>query len=668
MRLRERLQTWWQIRTGEEDTPFDGATPAWLVSMALHLGLLILLTVILRELPQQEGHVELVTSIIQPDTDVPKDFFFSHLDKVEIGANSIDGAEMADAVAELEQDITEIAAEEEIVEDIDLTVGEIVMESIVDESMAMEADPNMLIQGAAGAGTTGAAGAVDRITQEIIDSLQDRKTLVVWMFDQSVSLSAQRAAIYQRLDRIYEELNVIEASGDPRFAHHHDKPLLSSVMAFGENITFRTPEPTDRLPEIKAAVAGIENDASGLEHVFQAVYMAAEKYKKYTMSRDRRNVMIVVFTDEAGDDGKQMLNQAVDACRRNIMPVYVVGIPSPFGRQEVDVKWVDPDPAFDQTPQWTQVRQGPETMLPERVKLAFAGDGRNEEPLDSGFGPFALTRLAVETSGIYFSVHPNRNIDRPVRKSETAHLSAYIKYFFDPDTMQRYRPDYVSSDEFARLLRKNKAKMSLVKASAMSWVHPVEDPKLVFRRRSEPELITELSAAQQKSAKLLAGTLTEMAAELKRGASDREKIVRPRWQAGYDLAMGRTMSAVIRAEGYNLMLAQARRGMKFKDPKNDTWELKPSDKVMSGSSMEKDAAQAGLYLQRVVDEHPGTPWALLAKRELSQPLGWEWTEKFTNVNPPPTANPGNNNNNPPNPRDDQKRMIPKKQMRPPPKL
>ena len=50
------------------------------------------------------------------------------------------------------------------------------------------------------------------------------------------------------------------------------------------------------------------------------------------------------------------------------------------------------------------------------------------------------------------------------------------------------------------------------------------------------------------------------------------------------------------------------------------------------------------YLNRVVNEHPGTPWAFLAQVELSDPLGWRWVEGTmqvaqNNMN-------GNNANNP----------------------
>ena len=35
----------------------------------------------------------------------------------------------------------------------------------------------------------------------------------------------------------------------------------------------------------------------------------------------------------------------------------------------------------------------------------------------------------------------------------------------------------------------------------------------------------------------------------------------------------------------------------------------------------------------LIDEHPDTPWAMLAKRELDTPLGWEWKEEFTDLSP-----------------------------------
>src|SRR5690606_25597635 len=102
----------------------------------------------------------------------------------------------------------------------------------------------------------------------------------------------------------------------------------------------------------------------------------------------------------------------------------------------------------------------------------------------------------------------------------------------------------------------------------------------------------------------------------------------------FDLSMGRVLALKVRTEGYNAMLAKAKQGMRFADAKNDTWELVRDDEISVGSVLEKQAAEARQYLVRVRDEHPNTPWALIAEQELSVPLGWKWREKYTGVNEP----------------------------------
>ena len=72
----------------------------------------------------------------------------------------------------------------------------------------------LIVKGAGSVGTAGAIGAVDRITKEILTSLEERPTLVVWLFDQSGSLKPQRESIAKRFDHIYEEFGDIESKGD----------------------------------------------------------------------------------------------------------------------------------------------------------------------------------------------------------------------------------------------------------------------------------------------------------------------------------------------------------------------------------------------------------------------------------------------------------------------
>lgn len=668
MSLISGLRTWWQRKTGEEETPFDGYAPVWVISMLVHLVLMFILSFCYIKGPPMPV-AEIVQALAveeEPELfELPEQVAPSDLPSEVVGPNSFNEADAANSVAPT-------IAEVSLVPTPELTPTQDFSNITIDvtalKPTALHQSDSLVVRGSVGEGTTGATGAVDRITQEILNSLEQRKTLVVWLFDKSPSMLRQRSEVLARFDRIYKELGVIEAAGNPAFAKHEDKPLLTSIVAFGETVDLLTKKPTDNVAEIKEIVAGIPQDTSGTEKVFSAVYQAVTAYKHYRIPdagtrEPERNVMLVVFTDERGDDYAG-LDMTVDICRRYAVPAYVVGVPAPFGREETLVKWVDPDPMYDQTPQWGKVNQGPETLAPERLKLSFGGSKEETTPIDSGFGPFALTRLCYETGGIYFAVHPNRNVNRAVSKRETAEFSAHLEHFFDPTVMKRYKPDYVTMDEYKRRIMSNKARYALSMAAQMSWVQPMEDPKLKFVKTDEAKFNGDLTEAQKGAAKL-EPLLVSMYETLKQGEADRKKEATPRWQAGFDLAMGRLMAVMVRTQSYNMMLAAAKRGMRFTDEKNNTWVLEPADKIEVGSQMENMAKKAQEYLNRVVNDHPDTPWAYLARQELDTPLGWTWKEEYT---APPAPRGGGGGNNPRPAKDDKAMKLKRTPKRAVPKL
>jgi hypothetical protein len=337
-----------------------------------------------------------------------------------------------------------------------------------------------------------------------------------------------------------------------------------------------------------------------------------------------------------------------------------VGVPAPFGQQHVKMKFVEFDPQYADTEQWAVVEQGPESRYPEVVKVR--PKNAPDESIDSGFGPFSLSKLCAETGGIYFAIHPNRGSQGRVSDEATAPMSSGLRYFFDPKVMRDYRPDYQSQAEIDRMLAANRAKRALVDAARASELNPMDSPTMMFPREDDGRLVNLLSEAQKKAA-VLQPKIDALYGLLAAGLPDRDKIKEQRWQAGYDLALGRVLALKVRTDAYNIMLAQAKTGMKFKNPKNDTWVLRPSgDVAQVGSQTERLAKQANELLQRVVAEHPGTPWAQMATEELRTPLGYSWGETYTGVNAPRQGNPGNGN---PNPGDDRRRSIaPPKPSRP----
>ncbi|MCA9241674.1 MAG: VWA domain-containing protein, partial [Planctomycetales bacterium] len=445
--------------------PVDAETGAWAVSLVVHLLLLVLLTAAAFSLPSSPRMVLSADPLDYEEVPPPEEFRFADQMQQQIGALAESGAVNAQAAALVESLDSEIVTPVETLSEFGEIQAIEATEPILQGPTLTE---DILVQGVGSSGALGAAGAVDRITHEILLSLDSEPTLVVWLFDQSLSLKAQREEIAQRFDHVYEELGVIQANGAPAFEKHEDKPLLTSVVQFGAVNTFLTPEPTDDLTEIQAAVRAVTDDENGRENVFTAIGTVAQKFRHFRLRRPRRKVMVVVFTDEAGDDINR-LDDAVSICTKLQMPVYVVGVPAPFGREEAYVRYV-PEDTEKYYPIDVPVHQGPESLMPERIKLGFIGGGFNDqtESLDSGFGPYGLTRLAYQTGGVYFTVHPNRSLNRTVRKYDVAAMSSYVSTFFDPRVMRRYRPDYVTVAEYQQQLAHNRARAALVQAAQLS--------------------------------------------------------------------------------------------------------------------------------------------------------------------------------------------------------
>ena len=148
---------------------------------------------------------------------------YSEVPQVKVGANSLADAQMAEASAEMFAEVAEIPNPVDL-EPTDL--GKIMLNKMFDQAVA-PLDKLTDQKGKVGQGTQGASGAVDRITFEILRSLEERPTLVVWLFDQSGSLHRQRKEIRDRFDRIYAELGIAEESGAKAFRQGYRRHPLA---------------------------------------------------------------------------------------------------------------------------------------------------------------------------------------------------------------------------------------------------------------------------------------------------------------------------------------------------------------------------------------------------------------------------------------------------------
>ncbi|MEQ9408428.1 MAG: VWA domain-containing protein [Fuerstiella sp.] len=446
----------------------------------------------------------------------------------------------------------------------------------------------------------GTEGAIDRIVQEIAMSLRQRKTLVVWLMDESLSMEGRRETVAERFRGIYEQLGQLDVGAD--------EALRSGVIGYGKEVHVLQGEPTADLPTLLKAVQSINNDVSGDEYVFTAINEALRVFLP-DKRKMRANMMLILVTDERGDD-YHLLEDTVRRCAREGVKAYCIGNASVFGREKgyIRTKWEADGETFEED---LPADMGPETVAAEGLQLPFwTASARGLDRMSSGYGAYTLSRLCAETGGVFFLAEDGNN-----RR-------------WDPAIMRQYAPDYRPLKDYQRQLSTNMAKASLVSAAKQTMLDgsDIPIPQLRFQADNDNVLRTQITEAQKPLA-TLDYYITALQTILEQGERDRDKLDSDRWRASYDLAMGRTLAMRVRALGYNAMLAEMKSNPKtFEKQGSNLWNLKPSEEVNAGATVRKLHKKAVEYLTRVINEHPDTPWAFLASVELSDPLGWEWHE------------------------------------------
>jgi hypothetical protein len=569
--------------------------PAWAVSLAVHIVVLLMLSSIIYETAGPDSD-NLITSIV--DELDERDYKFDVTVQDMVGnsseANTLTSSQAAaQVVNQNQQDQIERELEEELLEIEAPPINEITQPPAADMTSVVQTTGTSEKTG-------GVEGSIDRMTYEVINSLKERETLVVWLFDESGSLSVRRNEIADRFENIYGQLDNMKAE--------RNSPLKTAIVGFGKDIHFYTPEPINDIGKAVNLVRGIKDDDSGEEKAFSAVGAIVNKWKKFRSSRNKHNCMIVLVTDERGDDFEHLETVAA-MCSKTGFRVYCIGNSSPFGREKGYVRWTYSD-GFEQD---IAVDQGPESVRMEVLDLPLWGSrGVDSGRISSGLGPYALTRLCAETGGLYLIAQDARGKQ------------------FDVALMKEYLPDYRPIRFYNKDVELNGAKRALLRAAEGTRTSRVRAPTIRFRADTDNALRTEATEAQ-KAVAILAHRVTEIVVMLEGGEADREKIKEPRWQAAYDLAIGRALALQARAMGYNAMLAQMKVAPKtFTKEGNNTWTMKGSPELRTGPVVRKIVAKATQYLSRVVDNHQGTPWAYLAELELERQMGWSWSESYIN--------------------------------------
>ncbi len=579
---------------------------SWSGSLVVHAIVLVVLAFVFLPLKPKPQLPELTSVLRRPDeviTQVLDESLEAGTAFSAVSVGSVESSgEPLDTVSEPELD-TE-ATDRIQAPQIDLEAGLASLPTNeLDSALGMDSP------GEAAAVVEGYGGAMDRLTQEILLMLDKGKVLVVWLFDQSLSVKDDQQEVKDRIGRVYEELGL-------RGADNEDA-MLTAVASFGQESTVHTDRPTADQEKITAAIEEIPVDETGEEQTFRAVIEMIEAFRRYGVQGKRQLAMIIV-SDESGDDGEG-LEVAIDTARRSNCRIYCLGREAVFGYPYAHMRWVDEETGLDF---WLRIRRGPESPLVEQLQTE--GFWRRYDAHPSGFGPYEQARLCRETGGIFFMLP---SIETNLVRGE--------KRIYELEAMRPYLPDLRSRAEYEADQRKSALRRTMFEV--IGTLDPYRDSSLQLLQ-DYPVTPAEFRAAAEREAQKAAALIRAYAAAeetLTSLARERRYEPSPRWQANYDILLAQTIVYRVRCNEYVAYLDAFMRNPKAQqDPKTTHWRVRNRAETIAERLPVTDEATADLVsrsqemLRTIIAEHAGTPFAARAQWELNRGYGMEMHEWF----------------------------------------
>lgn len=502
--------------------------------------------------------------------------------------------------------------------------------------------------------------AMSQLAQELIRLMRKQRVLVVWLFDESESMKDDQQEIRGQFHKIYEDLGLVQKQAAKQDKRLRKKDILmTAIVGYGDGIHPLTPKPTSDIDKIRKAIDGIAVDESGKENMCTTISKCIEEYGKSARSQ-KQKLVIVVVTDESGDDGR-MVDQTLLRAKRANVSIYVLGRESVFGYPYARIRWIDPK--YNLT-HWLRINRGPETPFPEC--LQWNGLHARWDVHNAGFGPYEQVRLAKETNGIFF-VLPGEEENltgHGAHERRKYHFLDMKEYEPSLDSRRKYAQE-VATSEFRRTLWNVIVTLNPNKHEQL----PKNDPSLNIRQNhysvNLPEFRSQAAQEANKAARAML-ILNQVIPTLEKLKPLRDKEASERWRANYDLAKAQCIAYRVRLFQYLLAMDQHananpprkptmnKRVKKLNNEWNVRWTrnmLNPDDAQFERikkkfkiklskeeylQKLETERKKSVEQFQLVVSNHPGTPWARRAQFEINLGFGmifrdYYWDPKYALV-------------------------------------
>ena len=606
--------------------------PAWVVSAIIHFGILGTLAAVATtsgdvvkrlasldsSLISNPGAADELTKIYADPAEVRSDQAVRDADSTEIGSGvgfSADGGAAPSAtpsVSRAGRPVNERTALP--------TMPAISLPSAL-ASTSVSLNRDLGLGGMVGGDVAFAAGdvgeALDQIAREILRHVAQHKLTVVWLFDESESMRDDQKEIRHKFDRVVNELKINLPENAPTLKGKKKAagpPLTHAIVGFGDDIHFSQDKPTDDIEQIGRAIDKLPVDSTGKENTMTAVNRVISHYGG--LINDDHKLLIVLVTDESGDDGDYIEEARQVAVNRKV-PVYVVGRQSLFGTGNLTLKYTDP---VTKDVFWVGIRRGPETADVEA--LQYDGIHPRWDELPSGFAPYELARLAKDTGGIYFLLPSEEGLR--IKKREKA---------YSIESLKEYIPDYESRQAYLERRQKSEFRRTLYEIIQETRTYSFRHHFPVF-----PDQLLPAIAEQLPIVTLRLNALIEIQKRLVQLEKLRNREPEKRWQAAYDLMLAQVVAYQIKAYEYRANLEEmAKNPPKPNQMPNPElfvdWTLDHSHEMKAPkANTEKKYAEATRLFNLVVERHPNTPWGDLALDEIRRGFSVkrnEWHHKHS---------------------------------------
>lgn len=202
----------------------------------------------------------------------------------------------------------------------------------------------------------------------------------------------------------------------------------------------------------------------------------------------------------------------------------------------------------------------------------------------------------------------------------------------------KYKPDYQSAKELSEMLNQWPLRAMTVKA-IRAIDRSMKSFKTRFVEESDETAFKKKMVKEQETPAFVTAELSDILEEMKKLSEKRDEEPSPRWQAHFDFTQARLLAQLAHVQEYSFVLGNKLRKdtPKIKDAKNHNgWIIVPQRKLEQKETRTYDSERQKI-LNRIIKEHPGTPWEILARREQATILGLTLQETFLEEGKPLTS-------------------------------